>query len=74
MSAFEDFQRAATRFKDGEKEKRPAVLVLDNVNVIARHDPALPWKLQELAKDAAVHGLYKVFVCSDCPARNTVEN
>jgi hypothetical protein len=58
------FERAAARFKD--EHNRGAVLVLDNVDVIARMDPGLLERLQGMAKFAADNDLYKVvFVCTD---------
>jgi len=40
--------------------------VFDNINVIAKNDPQLLYKLQSDAKEAADKGSYKVvFVCSD---------
>jgi hypothetical protein len=62
--ALDDFERAAARFK--VETNRCAVLLLDNVNVIARKDPTLLCMLQAKAKFAADNDLYKIiFVCSD---------
>ena len=45
---------------------RPAVLVLDNINVLADKHPEVLDLLQDRAKTAADMGLYKVvLVCSD---------
>ena len=58
------FESAAAKFK--AKHKRPAVLVLDNINIVAQESPKLLYVLQQNAKIAADNGLYKVvFVCSD---------
>jgi hypothetical protein len=63
QSALEDFARAAACFQD--KHNRAAVLVIDNVDVIARMDPGLLLSLQGMAKFAADNDLYKVvFVCT----------
>jgi DNA replicative helicase MCM subunit Mcm2 (Cdc46/Mcm family) len=62
--ALDTFERAAARFK--LKNKRRAVLVVDNVNLIARKDLGLLMTLQEKAKFAADNQLYTVvFVCTD---------
>ena len=58
------FGRAAARFQ--AEHKRPAVLILDNINVVAQSSPELLCVLQQAAKIAADKELYKViFVCSD---------
>ena len=58
------FQRAAARFK--AEHGRPAVLVLDDINIIAQANPDLLRILQHHAKKAADNELFKfVFVCSD---------
>lgn len=58
------FQCAAERFK--AVHGRPAVLVLDDVNIIAQDNPGLLRVLQHHAKMAADNELFKlVFVCSD---------
>ena len=61
--AFVLFDRAAARFQ--AEHKRPAVLVLDNINVVAQACPDLLYVFQQRAKTAADQELYKVvFVCS----------
>ncbi|KAF8537844.1 hypothetical protein BDD12DRAFT_911207 [Trichophaea hybrida] len=61
---FKDFGHAATKFK--AQHSRNAVLVFDNINVIAEADKELLAVLQGYAKIAADLGLFKVvFVCSD---------
>ena len=58
------FDRAAARFQ--AEHGRPAVLALDNINIVAQKSPKLLYFLQHNAKIAADNGLYKVvFVCSD---------
>ena len=58
------FRRAAARYK--AEHGRPAVLVLDDINIIAKADPDLLRVLQDNAKKAADNELFKlVFVCSD---------
>ena len=58
------FRLAAARFQ--EEHKRHAVLILDNVNIVAQESPKLLYVLQQNAKIAADKELYKVvFVCSD---------
>jgi hypothetical protein len=62
--ALDDFERAAARFK--LETNRCAVLVLDNVNVIAQTEPTLLSMLQAKAKFAADNDLYLIiFVCTD---------
>ena len=61
---FEDFERFAKKFK--AEYHRPAVLVFDNINIVATKDPELLYTLQGIAKDATDRNLFKVvFVCSD---------
>jgi hypothetical protein len=61
--AFCDFERAAARYKT--EHGRPAILVIDNFNVVAR-DPETLRMIQGRAKQATDKDLYKiVFVCSD---------
>ena len=62
--ALELFGRAAARFQ--AEHGRPAVLVLDNIDIVAQKGPRLLCGLQHEAKFAADNELYKVvFVCSD---------
>ncbi|KAI5842016.1 hypothetical protein BZA05DRAFT_449381 [Tricharina praecox] len=64
---FADFEQFATRLLAEHGHR--AVLVFDNIDVIAKEDPKLLYTLQSLAKEAADNGPYKmVFVCSDGPA------
>ena len=59
-----DFRDYAVKFR--AQHGRPAVLVFDNINVVAKKSPSLLYDLQALAKQAADAGIYKVvFVCSD---------
>ena len=63
-AALKLFGRAAARFQ--EEHKRPAVLVLDNMDIVAQESPKILYILQHNAKIAADKELYKVvFVCSD---------
>ena len=69
--ALELFNRAAERFR--VEHKRPAVLVLDNIDIVAQESPKLLYVLQQDAKIAADNELYKVvFVCSDGIAPHTL--
>jgi hypothetical protein len=64
---FSDFEYFAAKFL--VESGHPAVLVFDNVSVIAKKDPELLYKLQSVAKETADKGTYKiVFVCSECSA------
>jgi len=55
---------AAVKFK--AKHKRPAILVIDGADRLARKDPAFLTFLQEFAKDVADAGILRVvFVSSD---------
>ncbi|KAF8539504.1 hypothetical protein BDD12DRAFT_882193 [Trichophaea hybrida] len=61
---FEDIEHAATKFK--AKHNQNAVLVFDNINVIAEADKELLAVLHGFAKIATHLGLFiVVFVCSD---------
>jgi hypothetical protein len=63
QSALDEFERAAALFKN--KHNRAAVLVIDNIDVIARKKPRLLGSIQNMAKFAADNHLYKVvFVCT----------
>ena len=62
--ALRDFELAAAKFK--AENNRPAVLMYDNINIVAEKDPDLLSVLQARAKDVIDKDLYKVvFVCSD---------
>lgn len=59
-----DFKQFAAKFQ--AEHGHPAVLVFDNINAIAKHDPGLLWELQSRAKESADEKSFKVvFVCSD---------
>jgi hypothetical protein len=63
QSAIDEFEHAAALFKD--KHNRAAVLVIDNLDVIARKKPWLLGSVQNMAKYAADNHLYNVmFVCT----------
>ena len=53
-----DFRDYAVKFR--AQHGRPAVLVFDNINVVAKKSPSLLYDLQSLAKQAADAGIYKV--------------
>lgn len=58
------FDRAVARFK--AEHGRPAMLVLDNIDIVAQDSPKQLRVLQQNAKIAADMRLNKVvFVCSD---------
>lgn len=62
-TALRMFRRVAARFK--AEHGRPAVLVLDNINIIAQQNPDLLMVLRHSAKEASDIKLFKVvFVCS----------
>lgn len=64
MRLLKDFEHFAAKYK--AETGRPAVLVLDNINVLADKHPEVLDSLQDRAKIAADMSLYKVvFVCSD---------
>src|SRR5436305_12029923 len=58
------FIELAREFK--AKNGRPAVLVFDNINYLAKEDPKRLWVLQQFAKKAADSSEFIiVFVCSE---------
>lgn len=64
FDVIEDIKAAAIRFCI--MRKRPATLVLDNIDIIAKKDPTLLVDLQRFAKDMADAGYLRVvFVSSD---------
>jgi hypothetical protein len=59
-----EFELLAQKFHS--QTNRPAVLVFDNIDIVAARHPRLLETLQGYAKKACDHNLYKVvFVCSD---------
>jgi hypothetical protein len=67
-----EFEHAAARFK--AEYHRPAVLFIDNINLIASKDLQLLWRLQMGAKAVADNSSYKVvFVCDDGVAPDQFE-
>jgi hypothetical protein len=62
-----DFRAAATRYKAKTGGTRMPILIIDNVNILARV-PGLLTNLQSIAKGAAIDGVFRiVFVTSDGP-------
>ena len=63
-TALKLFQQAAARFK--AEHNRPAVLVIDHIDIIAQQNPDLLAALQHVAEEAADKKLFKfVFVGSN---------
>lgn len=63
-TVYKDFLRFADKFQ--AENGRPAVLVFDNINLIAQESPRTLHGLQDRAKYAVDKSLHKVvFVCSD---------
>ena len=61
---YKDFARLVEKFQ--AENGRPAVLVIDNTNLIAQESPKTLHHLQDRARYAVDNALYKVlFVCSD---------